>query len=148
MTHETIQKRKPLAMVGDGAEIPTQQIQDAEWQQGIQLLLKQGLLIGKFSHPLLQLDALPEDPCCTLVTTLLLFSLSSRTTGQCRNERQVGFTAASEGWSLGRLQSLAGHHKSLMGSPRLPEKDQPGRLTAGGQIHANGLVGMGFAERQ
>ena len=69
------------------------------------------------SHALLQLDALAEDPCRTLITTLLLFSLGSRATGQCRNEGEIGFTAAAEGRGLGRLQPLARHHKSLVGRP-------------------------------
>ena len=148
ITHQTVQQGDALIVIGDGTEVPAQQIQDPEGEQCLQLLLEHGLLIGQFPHALLQLDAIPQHLRRRFITPLLLFGVRSSPAGQCGHQGEISFTTTPKGRSLRRLQPLARQLEGLLSGAGLPEQNQPGHLTAGGEIQPHGFVGVGLAQAQ
>ena len=73
------------------------------------------MLIGQLAHPLLKINAFPQQLCSGLITPLLLLIPGRIPAGEGRQQGQIRFSTTAEGWCLRWLKTLTGELEGFVG---------------------------------
>ena len=134
--HQLFQQSQALAARLHRPQVPAEQIQHPEGPEGQEGLADRLALLGLLAHPLQQLLALAQEQGGALEAAVAAQILGAGQAGEGRQQAEIGFPAAAQGWGLGGLQGPVHQLEHLQVLARLMQQQQAPQFLVAAQLQA------------